>query len=384
MNRLKAHKGWMIACVVVLVLGIAGVMGVGGCSDSESATSTTAAGMYGAPAAYAPAGGEGVASDEAAYAPEASENYGIDQSVRGTLAALQAGTDQKIIANAQVEIEVEAGKFQQVFNQALLLADRYGGYVLSSDSYASGEEDSMKSGTIAIRIPASALDNALSDAGSLGELKNQSVQTEDVTEEYVDLQARITNSQAHVNALLALLAKAKTVDEILQVEQTLTYAQQELEQLKGRLNYLDEHTTYSTLTMTIYEAGAEVTLSSEWGFVQAIKDAVHNLVDAFSAVVRGLGWLLPVLVILGVIAYIIYRIVRAATRKNRAQAQAQAPYGPYPPQNWPGPGGPGWPGGTAGPEKPVGPGGQAGDAAAQPGTQPAPGVERKDKGGKTS
>lgn len=323
MNRLKAHKGWMIACAVVLVLGIAGVMGVGGCSDSESATETTAAGMWEGPE-YDSGMAESVAREEAAYAPEASGNYGIDQSVGGTLAALQAGTDQKIIANAQVEIEVEAGRFQEVFNQALLLADRYGGYVFSSDSYASGEEDSMKSGTIAIRIPASAFDNALSDAGKLGELKNQSIQTEDVTEEYVDLQAHITNSEAHVASLLALLAKANTIDEILQVQQYLNAAQAELEQLKGRLRYLDEHTSYSTLTMSIYETGVEVTSTKEWGFVRALKDGLHNLVGAFNSIVRGLGWLIPVLIILGVIAYVVYRIWRAAARRSRERAQAAA------------------------------------------------------------
>ncbi|OFW64123.1 MAG: hypothetical protein A2Y74_09520, partial [Actinobacteria bacterium RBG_13_63_9] len=333
-----AHKGWMITVAAVLLLGLAGVVGVGGCGESESATETTVA--YGSPR-YDSGVAESAAGDEAAYAPEASENYGIDQAVVGTLAALQAGTDQKIIANAQLEIEVEAGKFQEVFNQALLLADRYGGYVFSSDSYASGEEDSMKSGTIAIRIPATAFDNALSDAGKLGEVKNQSIQTEDVTEEYVDLQARIINSEAHVNAILEVLAQAKTIDEILQVRQVLTSAQAELEQLRGRLRYLDEHTSYSTLTMSIYETGVEVTPTTEWGFAQALKDALHNLVQAFGSIVRGLGWLIPVVIILGIIAYIVYRIVRAAARRRRereqAQAQAQALYQSYLPQGWTGP-----------------------------------------------
>ncbi len=88
------------------------------------------------------------------------------------------------------------------------------------------------------------------------------------------------------NAILALLGKAKTISEILQVQQTLAYAQQELEQLKGRMQYLEGHTSFSTLTMNIYEAGARVEEPGEWGFVQALKDALHNVVDAFSGSFR--------------------------------------------------------------------------------------------------
>ena len=92
------------------------------------------------------------------------------------------------------------------------------------------------------------------------------------------------------------MAKAKTIEEILSVQQTLTYAQQELEQLKGQLQYLESNTSYSTLTMNLYETGGKPATPGKWGFVQALKDAMHNVVDAFSAVVRGLGWLIPVVV----------------------------------------------------------------------------------------
>ena len=67
----------------------------------------------------------------------------------------------------------------------------------------------MKSGTVAIRVPSNSFTQALSDAGKLGTLKNQSLSTQDVTEEYVDLQARITNSEAHVNSLVALLGQGQ-------------------------------------------------------------------------------------------------------------------------------------------------------------------------------
>jgi len=315
-------KRWTIAGAVVLFLGLAGLIGAAGCGEDDEATLTTVASgadkqrltEAGAPSA-----------DEAAHEPEMSATGGLDQAVSGTLGALQATTDQKIIANAQLDIEVEKGEFNKAFNLALLLADRYEGYVLSSNSYAGGDEDTLRSGTVALRIPFGSFDRAVSEASELGELKSQSVWTDDVTEEYVDIESNIRHTQAVVDEILGLLDKAKTLDEILRIQQTLAPWQAQLEQLNGRLRYLDEHTSYSTLTLNIYEAGVEVAPPSEWGFVQALKDALHHLVDAFSAIVRGLGWLVPILVIVGVVVYIFYLIYRAVTRRSRGRAETPQP-----------------------------------------------------------
>ena len=215
--------------------------------------------------------------------------------------------------------------FQNVFSQALLLADRYGGYLVSSNSYASGDDGTMKTGTVAIRVPSTSFAQAMDDAGKLGTLKSQNLSSQDVTEEYVDLQARIKNSEAYVNSLETLLAKAKTVDEILQVQSVLTYAQQDLEQLKGRLRFLDEHTSYSTITMSIFEKGTEPVEPSSWGVGGAFKDALHYLVRVFNGIVRGLGVLIPVLIVVAIVAYIIYRIVAAMVRRNRQKQQTSIP-----------------------------------------------------------
>jgi uncharacterized membrane protein len=349
MLAMRRHKGWAVALVVVMVLMFAALAGFTGCRGADESVSTTAAGSYLRPTATTAAAAttvwrdaeEGGKAPSATPAYDSSNSFGTAVAMAGTLATMQAASGQKIIADAQLEIEVENGKFQTVFDQALLLAERYGGYLVSSNSYASGEENAMKSGTIAIRVPSSSFTQALSDAGKLGTLKTQTLSTQDVTEEYVDLQARIKNSEAHVNALVALLAKAKTIDEILQVQSTLTYAQEQLEQLKGRLRYLDEHTDYSTITMSIYEKGTEPVTSSSWGVGSAFKDALHYIVRVFNGIIRGLGVLIPVLIVLAIIAYVVYRIVIAVSRRNRQKQQAlyqSQPQGWRPPmQAGPGP-----------------------------------------------
>ncbi len=365
MSARRKHTGWIVAAAIVVVLGLAGLAGVAGCGDSGkegvshdsnglSGPSTTA--FYGT--ATTVAYGDG-GFGEASQAP----GVGMDQAVSGTLGALAAGTGQKVITTAQLDIEVESGKFQTVFEQALLLADRHGGYVVSSNSQASGEEDSMKSGTVTLRIPVTGFSTAMGEARKLGEVKNQSIGTEDVTEEYVDLKARITNSEANVRQLLGLLAKAKTVDEVLQVQQVLTSAQAELEQLQGRQRYLDEHTSYSTLTMNIYETGVETAPKGEWGFVTALRDALHNLVGAINQIVRGLGWLIPTLVVIAIIAFIAYLIVRRIVRGNRERAQQR--YQGYQPQGWPGQPGPGNPVGAPAPPAGDGVAGQTKDGGSK-------------------
>lgn len=315
----KAHKVWGIVLAVVLILALAGLIGASGCGEDEKAAlSPTANGSYleGTEVAM----DSGVAVDEEwAYADALEADR---QSGSGAVPSLVTGTDQKVIKDAWIEIEVEQGKFQNAFNQAQLLADRYGGYVLSSNAYASGDDDTIKSGQVVISVPSDSFERAKSDAAQLGTVRGQSHSTQNVTEEYVDLQSRIKNQQAYVDSIQALLAKAETIDEILRVQQTLTYAQEQLEQLKGRLQYLEAHTSFSTLTMSIYETGTEVVATSEgWGFVQALKDAAHNLVDAFSAVARGLGWLVPILVIVAVLFGIIYATVRASGGRRRKQRQ---------------------------------------------------------------
>lgn len=384
----KSHKGWVAFVAVFLVLGLAALVGFAGCGAEESEVTTTAAGSYRTTAAPAtttagmtstPAGA--VYPEDGDAAPDYhSSNLGIDQAMAAPLTGLEGTSGQKIISDAQLEIEVERGKFQTVFDQARLLADRYGGYLVSSSAYASGEEDSLKSGTVAVRVPSASFNQALGDAGKLGTLKQQSLSTQDVTEEYVDLEARIKNAEANVNSLVALLEKAKTVDEILYVRSVLTDAQGELEQLKGRLRYLDEHTSFSTITMTIYETGVEVVGSTEWGVKQAFKDGLHYIVKVFNGIIRGLGVLIPILIVLAIIAYIVYRIWRSVTRRNREREQARYQQRP---QGWPGYAGPaaqtvqapqpgveaaGRPAPQQAPEPPAG---QVSTQASAPETQPA-------------
>jgi hypothetical protein len=328
MKMTRTRKRWAVVFAVVLVLGLAGLLGIPGCGGgSESSdlyTSTTwFPGAVDGGVAESSAGRD----ESVSLAPSASYDSKTTQSGAGvSLTSQEVQAGQKIMKTAVLDLEVAKGDFQSKFQKAQQLAGLYGGYVLSSNASVSGEDELVKTGTVAIRVPVESFDKMMVEARKLdldGEPAYENIETQDVTSEYVDLKARVTNQQAYVNTMLGLLAKAKTIEEILSVQQTLTYAQQELEQLKGQLQYLESNTSYSTLTMNIYETGGRPATPGKWGFVQALKDALHNVVDAFSAVVRGLGWLIPVIILLAIVGAIIYAIVRSATRKKRQQTKEE-------------------------------------------------------------
>jgi hypothetical protein len=232
-------------------------------------------------------------------------------------------SNQKVISNASMQVEVDAGTFQTAFEQVRLLADKYGGYVVSANSTASGEESVMRSGVVAIRVPAQSLNPALEDVVRLGKVTAQQVDSQDVTEEYVDLEARLKNAQAQEQALLSLMAQAKTVEETLRVRDVLASVQREIEQLKGRLGYLDEHSSFSTLTVSLYETGVVTVTGGGWGFVEALKDAARALVRTVNELIVFLGGALPVLVLLALIAWVVYLIVRAVLRRRDRRRSEQ-------------------------------------------------------------
>lgn len=328
----RGGRGAGLVVAAILLVGLGGLLaGCGGTSADQPVT-TTAAGASETTAAASmttvyyqdEAQGESDKSSGAPVAP-GEGGYGTAGSVG------DVSLDRKVISNASLLIEVEQGKFQIAFDRARGFADKFGGYVISSNSSASGEDDVVRSGTIALRVPEASFQQALTDAGTLGTVKSQNIDSQDVTEEYVDLEARLKNAEAQERAYLSLMDKAKTVDEILTVRQVLSQTQQEIEQLKGRIRFLDEHTSFSTITLSIYEVGTDVS-NGGWGFVDAVKKAVHAFVDSVAAIMVFFGGALPILALLALLAWIGYKVIRPLVRRFSGGGRQQPPaqgYGGY-------------------------------------------------------
>ncbi len=180
--------------------------------------------------------------------------------------AWQMASGQKIISDAQLEIEVENGKFQNVFAQALLLADRYGGYLVSSNSYASGDDGTMKTGTVAIRVPSSRVHPGLGrrrqagysqEPDALHPGRHRGVRRPPGAHQELRGPRELPRG-------LARQGQDRRRDPAGAVGAHLRPAGI-WSSSRARLRYLDEHTSYSTITMSIFEKGTEPVVAQQLG-----------------------------------------------------------------------------------------------------------------------
>jgi hypothetical protein len=133
---------------------------------------------------------------------------------------------------------------EEAVQKAEAIPEAYGGYI-----------QSMGGGQLVLRIPSKHLRAAMSDLGGFGNVESRSLQAQDVTAEYVDLESRIRVLRETQNQLVELLKKARTVEEALRVRQSLDQITMQLEQALGRLRQLQNMVGFSTLTLTLVERG---------------------------------------------------------------------------------------------------------------------------------
>lgn len=219
-----------------------------------------------------------------------------------------------VIKTAKIAIEVEGDTFQGSVQEAIDTAERHGGFVLSSQI---GSDDE-RSGSIVVRVPAEQFESALSELKGLaveGGVTSQEVSGQDVSQEFVDLESRLRNFEAQEAVLLGLMEKAATVSDSIRVQRELGNVQLEIEQLRGRLNFLKDQTQYSTITLGMSEAGAAKPEPAG-----AIEKAWKNAKDTFAAVVTavivGAGFVLPI-AFLALIALLAVRFLRPVVARVR-------------------------------------------------------------------
>lgn len=166
----------------------------------------------------------------AAVAP-AGQNVSID------LPRAEADrADRMVIYNAELRINVfsPAARIQETVAAAVEM----GGYMKEREDYR-----------VVVRVPAPRLDEFLARLRAFGTVVTQAIKGTDVTEEYVDLEIRLRNHEKTLERLRELLAKAKEVKEILEVEKELARVTIEIERIKGRMKYLSDQAALATVTV---------------------------------------------------------------------------------------------------------------------------------------
>ncbi len=125
------------------------------------------------------------------------------------------------------------------------LADRLGGWVVSS------ERTSKHNGSIAVRVPAASLDEALNRIGEMAEVEARTITSQDVTDEYVDSQSRLVSMRATEQRLLSFLEQAQSVEDALNVQRELADLQLRIEETQGRLNFLSQTAAFSLIEVSL-------------------------------------------------------------------------------------------------------------------------------------
>jgi hypothetical protein len=162
--------------------------------------------------------------------------------------------NRKLIRNATVELEVV--NFDDTVQKIAAIANEERGYVATTSSEK--QENGKLKGEIVVKVLPENLDRFLQKVRGLGELKNQSLGTEDVTKEYFDTDARLKNARVMEQRLIDML-KIKTgkVSDLLQVEKELGRVREEIEQMQGELKYWDSQVQFATVTISLAEKDLE-------------------------------------------------------------------------------------------------------------------------------
>ena len=259
-----------------------------------SAASTTTQGRGSEVGAPAPSAVDSVSgfSGNAASAPD----KGIPTVV--------VSADRNLILTAKIDMRSKDP--WATSDRAQAIASGLGGDVLNLTQSGSGD---TRSASLTIRVPSSRFADALQQLRTLeGEVQTSGVSAQDVTDQFVDLQARLAAKQAEEQRYIAILNRANTIDEILKVDASLSNVRTQIEQLTGQINSIKQRTDYSTISMSISTIAVLPgdTTTKAWDPAKTVTRALAALgamMQVFADVVIWLvvfGWL-PLLALAAVV-----------------------------------------------------------------------------------
>ena len=183
------------------------------------------------------------------------------------------------------------------------IARRLGGIVANTEMKTGKEE--LHSASIELRLPSAKFDEALNGLSPIGKLESVDVNVADVGEEYVDVEARMTNARRLEQRLIDLLARRTgKLSDVLNVEHELARVREEIERYEGRMRYLRTRASVSTLTVTVHEPPPIVSPTGQGPIREAFRQSWRNFVDLLAGIIASLGVLIPLGVLLGGLVWV--------------------------------------------------------------------------------
>lgn len=263
----------------------------------------------------------GAKNGTAASAPAIDELQDTAAGTDGGADLIQQNTDQKIIYTAWLELE--SREYESTRDALLQAAEEAGGYLESSNEGGRREEGSRWIDLV-LRIPTQNYTDFLQKAGETGNLLSKRQEQENVTAEYVDLEARLESLETQRTRLQELLAQAQQLEDVLKIQQQLSDTEYQIESYTAQMRALSNQVDYCTVDISLHEV-QDLTVAQP-SFFQRIGDA---FVDGWTSFARFLQeaaivivYLLPLLLVAAVVVAV---IVVAARRSRRRSASRPMP-----------------------------------------------------------
>lgn len=284
--------------------------------------------------ACAPAAGEFSSEPSVIFAEEpaigapaadfSDERGGGGFSGESDQVAQVASAERLVIKTANLSIVVDDPEASM--DQISALAERLGGFVVSSNLYqtttVNGAE--VPGANITIRVPSESFQTTLDTirADTLDVLSDTQ-NGQDVTAEYTDLQSRLRNLEDAEVLLRQIMEEARDTEDVLNAFNQLNYITEQIEVLKGQIQYYEESAALSAITVQLTaDAAVQPLQIGPWTPVGAAKDAIESLIKALQNIVDAAVWLLlyvlPVLLVIGLPIWLIARLVRGWRARRSA------------------------------------------------------------------
>jgi hypothetical protein len=312
--RISRRRVVLVAAIAALVIGgitasVANIPNQGSNSSSPdvhaASLPTKALSPSGAPGSFAP--------EKSAVAPARKAESSIPP---GTV-----GQSARVEANGSVDLTIGNGTLQSVLGKLTVLASAEGGFVASTQAQLGpAGSGSSSSGVIVLRVPEANFGALVTDVQRDGRPTSVTTTSQDVTGQYVNLQAQIAALQSSRQQYLTIMTRASSIGDILAVQSQLDTIQSEIDQLQGQLNVLDNETTYGTLTVSLTEPGKSPPPPprphpASSGLLKAWDKSVGGFVSGIEWMIRIAGPLLLVLLCLAGLLFLGRFAWRAARRQ---------------------------------------------------------------------
>lgn len=329
MSRAQVRRMFLSVGAAIVVLALLAT--AGGCTAITryaGSTSDSSVGQEPAPSKYY----DEVAGDALLATDEGGAGSAPHGTSSASLALARAGTGSGTLAQEQLIIRTGSMRLRVTDITAAIERIRsatatFGGVIddlqVSTEadqpvyrSLASGEGgDVVPLGAYAtVRVPSKRLDEFTKQVASFGTVVRQSSSQSDVTQQHIDMAARLKNLRAEESRLRDFLNAAKNVKEMLLVQAELSRVRGEIESLQAQLDYLDRQIAYATLSVELVKPAPVVRPSgTDWGFSEAVTNGIQGAAGAVLGIITLSIAALPFVLI----ALVVYLLVRLAMRRRR-------------------------------------------------------------------